>query len=420
MIPSTSLWQFLLPSTGLLLGILFGWLLCWVFVQSRTEKLRLELAHLQDVALLEQNKSQWLNLSVGQMQSTFEALASKSLQNNADEFLKRAGERVDSVVSHVRSDWITQKAEFTGVVTPLKENLTALDSYVRELEQKREGAYQGVQEQLRQLAHTQNTLQITTTTLAQALRAPNIRGRWGELQLRRVVEMAGMVKNIHFVEQFSTEGGRPDMIAYLPNKGILPIDAKTPLIAYLEATEATDESIRRGKLNEHVRAIRTHIADLSKKQYWEQFPTAPDFVVMFVPNEACLSVAYEHDPDLLEYALDEKVLIVTPVTLLALLRTVAYGWQQHQITQNAQQIAEQGKELHKRIVKFVEHFSELRTALDRSVQGYNRAIGSLDGRVLPAIRKLEELGISTNDVSLPEAITVQARTSVAEKTNGAS
>ena len=232
--------------------------------------------------------------------------------------------------------------------------------------------------------------------------------------------MAGMVKNIHFVEQFSTEGGRPDMIAYLPNKGILPIDAKTPLIAYLEATEATDESIRRGKLNEHVRAIRTHIADLSKKQYWEQFPTAPDFVVMFVPNEACLSVAYEHDPDLLEYALDEKVLIVTPVTLLALLRTVAYGWQQHQITQNAQQIAEQGKELHKRIVKFVEHFSELRTALDRSVQGYNRAIGSLDGRVLPAIRKLEELGISTNDVSLPEAITVQARTSVAEKTNGAS
>jgi len=414
MIPSTNLWQFLLPSVGLLLGSLIGWLLCWIFLHARVEKLRIELTRLQDVTLLEQSKSEWLNSAMGQMQTSFDLLASKSLQNNADEFLKRASERVDSVVGQVRSDWSTQKAEFAGVVTPLKENLTALDMYVRELEQKREGAYQGVQEQLRQLAHTQNTLQNTTSTLAQALRAPNVRGRWGELQLRRVVELAGMVKHVHFSEQFSVEGGRPDLISYLPNQGILPIDAKAPLTAYLEAIEATDESMRRSKLTEHVRAIRGHVAALSKKQYWEQFPNAPDFVVMFVPNEACLSVAYEHDPELLDHALGQKVLIVTPVTLLALLRTVAYGWQQHQITQNAQQIAEQGKELHKRLTKFVEHFGEMRTALDRTVQGYNRAIGSFDGRVLPAIRKLEELGVSTNDVSLPETITTQTRTSVAE------
>ncbi len=415
MIPSTNLWQFLLPSIGLLLGFLIGWLLCWIFLQSRAEKLRIELTRLQDVTLLEQSKSEWLNSAMGQMQTSFDALASKSLQNNADEFLKRASERVDSVVGQVRSDWSTQKAEFAGVVTPLKENLTALDTYVRELEQKREGAYQGVQEQLRQLAQTQTTLQTTTTTLAQALRAPNVRGRWGEFQLRRVVELAGMVKHVHFSEQFSIKGGRPDLISYLPNDGILPIDAKTPLTAYLEATEATDENIRRSKLNEHVRAIRTHVADLSKKQYWEQFPNAPDFIVMFVPNEACLSVAYEHDPELLDHALGQKVLIVTPVTLLALLRTVAYGWQQHQMTQNAQQIAEQGKELHKRITKFVDHFIELRTALERSVNAFNKTVGSFDARVVPTIRRLEELSVATNTIVPPGPIGAQTRLLAAEK-----
>lgn len=412
------LWNVTLLLIGLLTGAGIGWLLCQLRAQSRVAALRIELAQFQEARLLETEKAQWLATASSQLQTTFEALASKSLQTNADEFLKRAGERVDALVGQVRSDWGTQRAEFTSVVSPLKENLSLLDIYVRELEQKREGAYQGVQEQLRQLTHAHATLQATTTSLAQALKSPNLRGRWGELQLRRVVEMAGMVKHVHFVEQATTDGGRPDLISYLPNKGILPVDAKAPLNAYLEAAEAQDEVTRRRKLGDHVRAIRTHIAELSKKQYWEQFPTAPDFVVMFVPNEACLSAAYEHDPDLLEHALTQKVLITTPVTLLALLRTVAYGWQQHQITENAQQIAEQGKVLHKRLGDFIGHLSDLRTTLDKSVQGYNRAIGSFDSRVLPAVRKLEEMGLGSEELVLPETIAVQARVSLLERSNG--
>ncbi|MBX3014195.1 MAG: DNA recombination protein RmuC [Caldilineaceae bacterium] len=401
--------------SGLLIGSTLGWLLCQLRNRTYIEMLRIELTQLKGANLLEIDKGQWLREARNELQLTFEALANKTLQTNADEFLKRASERVDTIVGQVRSDWNTQKAELTGVVDPLKENLSILDGYVRELEQKREGAYQGVQEQLRQLAQTQTDLQMTTTSLAQALKTPQVRGRWGELQLRRVVEMAGMVKHVHFVEQVATEGGRPDLISYLPNRGILPVDAKTPLNAYLEAAEATDETTRRRKLGEHVRAIRTHIAELSKKQYWEQFTHAPDFVVMFIPNEACLNAAYEHDPDLLEYAVTQKVLITTPITLLALLRTVAYGWQQQQITENAQQIAEQGRDLHQRLGNFVAHLADLRTALERSMKGYNRLIGSFDSRILPTIRKLEEMGLGNNELKLPETIASQARVSIKEK-----
>ena len=411
----TILWNLAFILTGLLIGVGMGWLLCQLRTQAQIQVLRIELAQLQEARLLENDKTQWLEVARTQLQTTFETLAGKTLQSNADEFLKRAGDRVDAFVGQVRSDWSTQRAEFTSVVTPLKENLSLLDNYVRELEQKREGAYQCVQEQLRQLAQSHTSLQATTSSLAQALKSPNVRGRWGELQLRRVVEMAGMVKHVHFAEQTAIDGGRPDLISYLPNKGILPVDAKTPLTAYLEAAEAQDEAIRHRKLTDHVRAIRTHVAELSKKQYWEQFPTAPDFVVMFVPNEACLNAAYEHDPDLLEHAMTQKVLITTPVTLLALLRTVAYSWQQHQITENAQQIAEQAKELHKRLGNFVSHLGDLRTALDKSIQGYNRAIGSFDGRVMPAVRKLEEMGLGNGELTLPETIAMQARVSIKER-----
>jgi len=413
----TILWNLAFILTGLLIGVGMGWLLCQLRTQAQIQVLRIELAQLQEARLLENDKAQWLEVARTQLQTTFETLAGRTLQNNADEFLKRAGDRVDAFVGQVRSDWSTQRAEFTSVVTPLKENLSLLDNYVRELEQKREGAYQGVQEQLRQLAQSHTSLQATTSSLAQALKSPNVRGRWGELQLRRVVEMAGMVKHVHFAEQAAIDGGRPDLISYLPNKGILPVDAKTPLTAYLEAAEAQDEAVRHRKLNDHVRAIRTHVAKLSKKQYWEQFPTAPDFVVMFVPNEACLNAAYEHDPDLLEHAMNQRVLITTPVTLLALLRTVAYSWQQHQITENAQQIAEQGKKLHKRLGNFIGHISDLRTALDKSVQYYNKAIGSFDVRLMPAVRKLEEMGLGNSELLLPQAIVMQVRVSAKERSS---
>jgi DNA recombination protein RmuC len=284
-----------------------------------------------------------------------------------------------------------------------------MDGYVRELERKREGAYQRLQEQLQNLATTHSELQTTTINLSQALKSPTVRGRWGEMQLRRVVEMAGMVKHVTYDEQVTTDGGRPDMIAYLPNGGVLPVDSKVPLAAYLDAMEAKDEETRRTKLGKHAKAMQDRIQELSQKKYWEQFDNTPDFVVMFVPNEACLGAAFEINPSLLEYGIEKHVLISTPVTLLALLRAVAYGWQQQQITENARQIAEQGRELYRRLETFIGHMAELRKDLNKTVDGYNKAVGSLERRLLPAARRFEEMGVTASELDVPQTIDTQAK-----------
>lgn len=277
------------------------------------------------------------------------------------------------------------------------------------MEAKREGAYKGLEEQLRQLSITHANLEKTTVSLTQALKSPTVRGRWGELQLRRVVEMAGMVKNISYVEQVSVDNGRPDMITYFPNGGMLPLDAKVPLEAYLDAMESQNDSERKSKLASHAKAMKDRVKELGRKQYWDQFEQAPDFVVMFVPNEACLGAAFDFDPGLLDFAFDQHVLIATPVTLLALLKTVAYGWQQYQLTENSKNIIEQGKMLYQRLGILFEHLTDLRKNLDKTVDSFNKTVGSFESRLLPTARRFEEMGIATDAISTPGHIDTRVK-----------
>lgn len=400
-------------TTAAVAGLVAGALIAWLWVSWRTrqrmEDLRVQLIEAQAQAAAAEEKRQWLEAAQQQMRDSFQSVASDVLKTNSDELVKRSQEQTSALLAQVAGDWQTQRAEFRGLVDPLKESLGSLDQQVQALEQKREGAYEGLQEQLRHLSQTQSDLQRTAITLSQALRSPTVRGQWGELQLLRVVEMAGMTSHVSFETQFSTDGGRPDMVISLPHGGILPIDAKTPLVAYLEAHEAGEESVRRSKLSEHARALRGRVAELSQKKYWSQFDNAPDFVVMFVPNDACLAAAFETDPQLLEAAIGKNVLITTPVTLLALLRTVAYGWQQYQMTENSRLIAAEGRQLYSRLATFVDHLAQLHHGLNKAVDAYNKAIGSLDHRVLPSARRLKELGVAESELAPPPEIDTHAR-----------
>jgi DNA recombination protein RmuC len=322
----------------------------------------------------------------GRMKESFKALASDAIHANS-EMLATAAHR-----------------DLTGVVEPLRQNLDTLNGHVRALEQARAGAYQSLEQQLGQMREAHVRLQETTLTLSQALRSPTVRGRWGEMQLRRVVEMAGMESRVAFDEQVSGEQGRPDLVVHLPQGGALPVDSKVPLEAYLNAMETTDSALRRQGLLSHAQAVRSRIVELGRKQYWSQFDRAPDFVVMFVPNEACLGAAYEVDPELLTYAMANKVLLASPVTLLALLRTIAYGWQQHQVTENARVIAQEGKELAGRLDTFVERFAAVGKSLDKTVDSYNAAVGSFDRRLRPAARRFQELQVSDALPGGPEPV----------------
>jgi DNA recombination protein RmuC len=360
-------------------------------LQEEKTTLAAEAAALQQDRESQREKAEWTDRSMQQLREAFGALASESLQSNADEFLKRARDQLDAVLTAVRGDWKTQKEEVSGLVRPLNDELGKLDAQVRELEKSREGAYKGLEEHLRQLAEANARLLDTSARLNEALRSSTVRGRWGEHQLRRIVDMAGMAPHVDFEEQARGKEGRVDLIVYLPNGGVLPVDAKVPMSAYLSAMEATEEATRNVRLDEHKEALHDHVRKLAQRAYWRQFERAPDFVVMFVPNDMCLAVAYERDAALLEYAFGERVLLASPVTLLALLKTVAFGWQQHQIAENARKIAEQGLELHRRLATFVGHLTETGKNLGKAVGTFNDAVGSWDSRLLPCVRRFREL-----------------------------
>lgn len=379
-------------------------------VQAEKEKLQVQIARLEAARENDDEKLRWLETAQTQMREAFEALAGRTLETSTAAFMNRAQENVHSLMDRMRGDWKTQQAELRHLVDPLQERLTTLGTHVRELEQKREGAYQGLQTQMEQLSRAHAALQETTVTLAEALKSPTVRGQWGEIQLRRVVEMAGMVRHVAFAEQVDTGDGRPDMVIHLPGAGVLPVDAKVPLAAYLSAVEARDETVRKAKYLEHARAVQDRVRELSRKRYWDQFEQSPDFVVMFIPNEACLGAAFETDPGLLEYAVTRNVLITTPVTLIALLRSVAFGWQQYRMTENARQISEQGRELYKRFETFTGHLIELGRQITRTVEGYNRAVGSLDRRLTPLARRFQEMGVGgTEEPASPDPVDAHTR-----------
>src|SRR5262245_16993799 len=293
----------------------------------------------------------------------------------------------------------------------------AVDDTVHRLEEDRKHAFGGLQQQLRMLHETQEILRTETGNLVTALRNPSTRGRWGEMQLRRAVEMAGMLRHCDFVEQSTVVGDdgrlRPDVIVRLPGSKQAVVDAKVPLHAYLEAVEATDDATQVARLRDHARQVRTHIDQLSSKAYWSQFADAPDFVVMFVPGDQLLAAAFEHEPALMEHAIENRVLIATPVTLIALLRSIAYGWQQENLAENARQIAAAGRTLHDRLGTFATHLRKVGNNLDRAVGAYNEAVGSYEARVVPAARRLSELDVTQEDAASLDALERRVRPVVA-------
>jgi len=399
---------------GSLSGTLISGLAVWLWANSKSRKqksiLLEKITGLEKQHAIDLEKLEFLKISKDEIQTSFQSLASQVLQTNTETFLNNTQSLFQAVFKSMQGEWRVQKEEISGLVTPLEKNLSALDNQVRELEQKREGAYRSVEEQIKQLGQTHVELQKTTSNLTHALKSSSVRGQWGELQLRRVVELAGMKKHIDYDEQVATEEGRPDMVVYLPNGGFLPIDSKAPMSAYFEAVEATDKNIQATKLLAHARAMRSRAAELGKKQYWQQFDPSPEFVIMFVPNEASLSVAFENAPELLEEMLNKKVLIATPVTLLALLKAVAHGWQQFSIAENSREIALEGKELCDRMRVFTNHLGDMGNSLGKAIEQYNKSVGSFERRVLPSMRRFENMNIISDPVISPKSIEQTTRT----------
>jgi len=367
-------------------------------LRANNERLRIDAARSDSERAAATERVQWVEKAQESLREAFTALASDALTSNAEQYLARSRDQLASLLNQVRGDWGTHKEELKGLVAPLERSLVTLDGQIRTLEEKREGAYASIGEQIRTLGLAEAQLQTTTTTLAEAMKSSTARGRWGELQLRRVAELAGMEDHVDFDEQTVTDEGRPDMVVYLPDGGVLPVDAKASASAYLDAMQL-DGDARRARLADHAKAMRLRIQDLAKKQYWAQFARAPELVVMFVPIESALAAAFEEDPELLEYGLKQKILFASPITLLALLRTVAFGWNQLHITENARAIADQGRELYDRVINVLDPIGDVGKHLKKSVDAYNQAIASLEGRLLPAARRLKEQ--TASDKELP-------------------
>jgi DNA recombination protein RmuC len=316
------------------------------------------------------------------LSDAFNALSANALRSNSEEFLKLA----------------------QTSVAPIKEALAKFDSKIQALEVAREGAYQGLVQQVSQLLDTGKELRSETSNLVQALRSPVVRGQWGEIQLRRVVEMAGMLNYCDFMEQetLRTESGilRPDLIVKLPAGKTIVVDAKAPVASYLDAMALTDEAARKVKLQAFAKLVRDRIAELGRKSYWDQFDHTPELVVLFLPGDHFYSAALQEDPSLIEFGVEQKVLVATPVNLIGLLRAVAYGWRQESIAVNAREISELGAELYKRISDLGGHWIDLGRNLSRTVEAFNSAVGSLESRVMVSARRFKELGATPSAVEI--------------------
>jgi DNA recombination protein RmuC len=352
------------------------------------------------------------------IRDAFEALSAEALRRNGEAFLQLARTELERAQTGARVDLTEKEKAIADLLAPIKDGLAKYDAKIGEIEKSRAESFGALAERLESVARSSESLRAETQKLAQALRAPAVRGRWGEIQLKRVVELAGMLEHCDFTTQesvASTNGDgrllRPDMTVRLPNGRTIVVDSKVPLEAYLDAAECGDDARRRERLGDHARQIRTHVESLGGKRYWEQFDGAsPEFVVLFLPGEVFYSAALEHDPSLIEWSVNERVILATPTTLIALLKAVAYGWRQETITQHALEVARLGKELYERLATLGEHFDEAGKGLTRAVSSYNKAIGSLESRVLVTARRFGELGVqTTRDLAALEPIEGTAR-----------
>jgi DNA recombination protein RmuC len=386
-----------MPWFTFIAGLLAGGLIAGLWMRARVA--RLEAAR------------HFAETGVTKLTDTFQALADAALRSNQSAFLDAARSTLETTRAEMSGDLAQKQTAIEGavggMVQPLADSLGRLETHVRELERAREKAYGSLGAQVQTLARE-------TATLSTALRSPHIRGRWGEVTLKRVAELAGMVPNCDFQEQETREGDgvriRPDMTVRLPGGRTLVVDAKVPLTAYLDAVSAADDTSRKASLQRHSQQVAEHVRQLASKQYWNQFQPAPELVVLFLPGDHFFSAALECRPDLIEEALARKVVIATPVTLISVLKGIAYGWNQEQLAENAEEIRRVASEMYDRVQLVQEHYSDTGRLLEKTVEAYNRSVGSWDQRLVPALRKMREMGVASGDEpEAPEQIDLLAR-----------
>jgi len=394
-------WPWIVPLLWACGGLLLGVLVTLLIAQRQAGRLKEALAsaqsRLREESAAEQERERTLLQTEEHLARVFDGLARQSLQESTRSFLELARENLGRHQEAAKGDLKEREKAIEGLVAPIREALLRTERQIGEIEKERHQAFGSISALLDAMNRSQVALSSETRNLVNALRRPEVRGQWGEMTLRRLVELAGMVEHCDFAEQVHTHGPdgalRPDMLIHLPENRLLVVDVKTPLDAYLAAVEAPDDATREVALERHARKVRERVRELAAKAYWSQFERSPEFVILFIPGDQFLSAALSRDPMLLDDALNQHVILATPTSFVALLKAVAYGWRQVALAENARQICDLAADLYKRLAVFTGHLARMGQRLGSGVEAYNSAVGSLERQVLPAARRFTELGV---------------------------